>query len=156
MRLVDLLSYGNSFGKSFALEIKVASMTNAQAKQLWNAIKNSCQCRQQLPAGQHQVVLVHRQERGRLREDNGAESVRGDRGGRAAIPALARRRHWLRDLVPSIRKRITVERKSARLGPLRVVRDVFQGRVVDCLRFRHDNHDLVCRGSLANVSKALP
>jgi glycerophosphoryl diester phosphodiesterase len=41
MRLVDLLSYGNSFGKSFALEIKVASITNAQAKQLWNAIKNS-------------------------------------------------------------------------------------------------------------------
>jgi glycerophosphoryl diester phosphodiesterase len=41
MRLVDVLSYGNSFGKSFAVEIKVSSITNAQAKQLWNAIKNS-------------------------------------------------------------------------------------------------------------------
>jgi glycerophosphoryl diester phosphodiesterase len=41
MRLVDLLSYGNSFGKPFALEIKQASISNAQAKQFWNAIKNS-------------------------------------------------------------------------------------------------------------------
>ena len=41
MRLVDLLSYGNSVGKSFDVEIKVSSITDAQAKQLWNAIKNS-------------------------------------------------------------------------------------------------------------------
>lgn len=41
MRLADLLKYGNSLGKSFALEIKVASITDAQAKQFWNAIKNS-------------------------------------------------------------------------------------------------------------------
>ena len=41
MRLIDLLKYGNSVGKSFALEIKVSALTGAQAKQLWNAIKNS-------------------------------------------------------------------------------------------------------------------
>ena len=41
IRLVDLLQYGNSVGKSFALEIKASSITDAQAKQLWNAIKNS-------------------------------------------------------------------------------------------------------------------
>jgi len=41
MRLIDLLQYGKSVGKSFAIEIKVASITDAQAKQLWNAIKNS-------------------------------------------------------------------------------------------------------------------
>jgi glycerophosphoryl diester phosphodiesterase len=41
IRLVDLLKYGNSVGKSFGLEIKVPAITDAQAKQLWNAIKNS-------------------------------------------------------------------------------------------------------------------
>jgi glycerophosphoryl diester phosphodiesterase len=41
MRLVDLLQYGNSVGKSFSIEIKVSTITDAQAKQLWNAIKNS-------------------------------------------------------------------------------------------------------------------
>jgi len=41
MRLVDLLNYGNSLGKSFALEIKVGAITNAQARQIWNAIKES-------------------------------------------------------------------------------------------------------------------
>jgi glycerophosphoryl diester phosphodiesterase len=41
MRLVDLLNYGNSVGKSFALEIKVSPITDAQATQLWNAIKDS-------------------------------------------------------------------------------------------------------------------
>jgi glycerophosphoryl diester phosphodiesterase len=41
MRLSDLLRYGNSLGKSFTLEIKLASITDAQAKQFWNTIKNS-------------------------------------------------------------------------------------------------------------------
>ncbi|HEY6813850.1 MAG TPA: glycerophosphodiester phosphodiesterase family protein, partial [Propionibacteriaceae bacterium] len=41
MRLVDLLKYGNSVGKSLALEIKTSPITDAQAKQFWNAIKNS-------------------------------------------------------------------------------------------------------------------
>jgi len=41
MRLVDLLTYGNSIGKSFAVEIKASTITSAQAEQLWNAIKNS-------------------------------------------------------------------------------------------------------------------
>jgi glycerophosphoryl diester phosphodiesterase len=41
MRLVDLLQYGNSIGKSFAVEIKASTITDAQAKQLWKAIKNS-------------------------------------------------------------------------------------------------------------------
>jgi glycerophosphoryl diester phosphodiesterase len=41
MRLVDLLKYGNAVGKSFALEIKTSPITDAQAKQFWNAIKNS-------------------------------------------------------------------------------------------------------------------
>jgi glycerophosphoryl diester phosphodiesterase len=41
MRLVDLLKHGNSVGKSFALEIKTSPITDAQAKQFWNAIKNS-------------------------------------------------------------------------------------------------------------------
>jgi glycerophosphoryl diester phosphodiesterase len=40
MRLIDLLEYGNSVGKSFTLEIKVSPITNAPAKQLWDAIKN--------------------------------------------------------------------------------------------------------------------
>src|SRR5215216_233132 len=41
MRLVDLLQYGNAVGKSFAVEIKVASISAAQARQLWKAIKDS-------------------------------------------------------------------------------------------------------------------
>jgi glycerophosphoryl diester phosphodiesterase len=41
MRVVDLLTYANSVGKSVALEIKVSSISDAQAKQLWGAIKNS-------------------------------------------------------------------------------------------------------------------
>ena len=41
MRVVDLLKYGNSVGKKFTLEIKPTSITNAQAKQLWNQIKRS-------------------------------------------------------------------------------------------------------------------
>jgi glycerophosphoryl diester phosphodiesterase len=41
MRLVDLLSYADSVGKSVALEIKVSTISDAQAMQLWNAIKNS-------------------------------------------------------------------------------------------------------------------
>ena len=41
MRLIDLLKYGNRLGKSFTLEIKLASITDAQAKQFWNTIKNS-------------------------------------------------------------------------------------------------------------------
>jgi glycerophosphoryl diester phosphodiesterase len=41
IRLVDLLEYGNSVGKSFGLEIKVSQITDAQAKQFWNAIRNS-------------------------------------------------------------------------------------------------------------------
>jgi glycerophosphoryl diester phosphodiesterase len=41
IRVVDLLKYGNSVGKKFTLEIKPTSITNAQAKQLWNQIKNS-------------------------------------------------------------------------------------------------------------------
>jgi glycerophosphoryl diester phosphodiesterase len=41
MRLIDLLRYGDSLGKSFTLEIKLASITDAQAKQFWKTIKNS-------------------------------------------------------------------------------------------------------------------
>lgn len=41
MRVVDLLTYAKSVGKSVALEIKVSSISDAQAKQLWSAIKNS-------------------------------------------------------------------------------------------------------------------
>jgi glycerophosphoryl diester phosphodiesterase len=41
MRVVDLLTYAKSVGKSVALEIKVASISDAQARQLWSAIKNS-------------------------------------------------------------------------------------------------------------------
>lgn len=55
MRLVDLLRYGNSVGKSFALEIKVSPITDAQAKQLWNAIKNS---RVQLQATSTQLAAL--------------------------------------------------------------------------------------------------
>jgi len=55
MRLVDLLRYGNSVGKSFALEIKVSPITDVQAKQLWNAIKNS---RVQLQATSTQLAAL--------------------------------------------------------------------------------------------------
>ena len=55
MRLVDLLRYGNSVGKSFALEIKVSPITDAQAKQLWNAIRNS---RVQLQATSTQLAAL--------------------------------------------------------------------------------------------------
>jgi hypothetical protein len=41
MRLIDLLKYGNRLGKSFTLEIKLTSITDAQAQQFWNTIKNS-------------------------------------------------------------------------------------------------------------------
>ena len=41
IRVVDLLKYGNSVGKKFALEIKPSTITNDQAKQLWNAVKRS-------------------------------------------------------------------------------------------------------------------
>jgi glycerophosphoryl diester phosphodiesterase len=41
MRLIDLLRYGNALGKSFTLEIKLASITDTQAKQFWNTVKNS-------------------------------------------------------------------------------------------------------------------
>ena len=41
MRLIELLKYGNRLGKSFTLEIKLASITDAQAKQFWKTIKNS-------------------------------------------------------------------------------------------------------------------
>jgi glycerophosphoryl diester phosphodiesterase len=36
-----LLKYGNSVGKSFGLEIKVSTITDAQAEQFWSAIKDS-------------------------------------------------------------------------------------------------------------------
>lgn len=38
IRLVDLLKYGKSVGKPFAIEIKASYITNAQARQLWYAI----------------------------------------------------------------------------------------------------------------------
>jgi len=41
IRLVDLLKYGNSVGKPLVIEIKPSTITNAQAKQLWNAVKHS-------------------------------------------------------------------------------------------------------------------
>ena len=46
LRLNDLLKYGNSIGKSFSLEMKLRSITDAQAKQFWNAVKNSRVCLQ--------------------------------------------------------------------------------------------------------------
>lgn len=57
MRLVDFLKYGNSVGKSFAVEIKVSPITNAQAAQLWNAIKNS---RVQLQATSSQLPALNK------------------------------------------------------------------------------------------------
>ena len=41
IKLIDLLKYGKSVGKSFALEVKPHSITDAQARQLWKAIKYS-------------------------------------------------------------------------------------------------------------------
>jgi glycerophosphoryl diester phosphodiesterase len=57
IRLVDLLTYGDSVGKSFGLEIKVSSITDAQAKQLWNAIKNS---RVQLEASSGRLAALNK------------------------------------------------------------------------------------------------
>ena len=57
IRLVDLLKYGDSVGKSFGLEIKVSSVTEAQAKQLWNAIKNS---RVQLEASSGRLAALNK------------------------------------------------------------------------------------------------
>jgi glycerophosphoryl diester phosphodiesterase len=57
IRLVDLLKYGNSVGKSFALEIKTSPITDAQAKQFWNAIKNS---RVQLAAMSGRLVALNK------------------------------------------------------------------------------------------------
>jgi len=48
IRLVDLLKYGRSVGKPFTLEVKPSSITNAQARQLWNAVRHY---RVQLEAG---------------------------------------------------------------------------------------------------------
>jgi len=41
MRLVACCNTATQLGSHFSLELKVASVTDAQAKQLWNAIKNS-------------------------------------------------------------------------------------------------------------------
>jgi glycerophosphoryl diester phosphodiesterase len=57
MRLIDLLKYGNSVGKSFALEIKTSPITDAQAKQFWNAIKNS---RVQLAATSARIATLNK------------------------------------------------------------------------------------------------
>ncbi len=57
IRLVDLLKYGDSVGKSFGLEIKVSSIADAQAKQLWNAIKNS---RVQLEASSGRLAALNK------------------------------------------------------------------------------------------------
>jgi glycerophosphoryl diester phosphodiesterase len=57
MRLVDLLQYGNSVGKPFALEIKVSPITDAQANQLWNAIKTS---RVQLQATSNRLEALNK------------------------------------------------------------------------------------------------
>jgi glycerophosphoryl diester phosphodiesterase len=38
IRVVDLLKYGSSVGKRFALELKPSTITDAQARQLWYAI----------------------------------------------------------------------------------------------------------------------
>lgn len=41
VRLKDLVAYANSVGKKLAIELKQSTITNAQAKQLWNTIKSS-------------------------------------------------------------------------------------------------------------------
>jgi glycerophosphoryl diester phosphodiesterase len=41
IRLKDLIAYGNSVGKAFAVELKNSTITNAQARQLWRTIKYS-------------------------------------------------------------------------------------------------------------------
>lgn len=38
IRVVDLLKYGSSAGKKFALELKPSTITDAQARQLWYAV----------------------------------------------------------------------------------------------------------------------
>ena len=60
VRLVDFLKYGNSVGKSFAVEIKVSRITDAQAAQLWKAIKNS---RVQLQATSTRVPALNKIKR---------------------------------------------------------------------------------------------
>jgi len=52
IRLADLLTYSNSAGKPVALQIKLTSLTDAQAKQFWNAVKTS---RVQLEASSGQL-----------------------------------------------------------------------------------------------------
>jgi glycerophosphoryl diester phosphodiesterase len=76
MRLVDLLKYGNSLGKSFALELKVASITDAQAKQFWNAIKNS---RVQLAAMSAQLAPVNKDQELRRRRPQASDQLCADR-----------------------------------------------------------------------------
>jgi glycerophosphoryl diester phosphodiesterase len=41
IRLKDLIAYGNSVGKAFAVELKNSTISNAQARQLWRTIKYS-------------------------------------------------------------------------------------------------------------------
>ena len=57
IRVVDLLKYGNSVGKKFTLELKPTSITNAQAKQLWNQLKNSPV---QLEAGEGRLSALNK------------------------------------------------------------------------------------------------
>jgi len=57
IRVVDLLKYGNSVGKKFTLELKPTSITNAQAKQLWNQIRNSPV---QLEAGDGRLAVLNK------------------------------------------------------------------------------------------------
>ncbi|HKF89161.1 MAG TPA: glycerophosphodiester phosphodiesterase family protein [Propionibacteriaceae bacterium] len=41
IRLKDLIAYGNSVGKAFAVELKNSTISDAQARQLWRTIKYS-------------------------------------------------------------------------------------------------------------------
>jgi glycerophosphoryl diester phosphodiesterase len=41
MKLTDLLTYANSVGKPVALQIKLTSLSNGQAKQFWKAVRTS-------------------------------------------------------------------------------------------------------------------
>ena len=56
MRLADLLQYGNSVEKAFPVEIKVSTITDTKAKQLWNAIKD---LRVQLQPTSHPLAALN-------------------------------------------------------------------------------------------------
>jgi len=107
MRLIDLLKYGKSVGKSFTLEIKLASITDAQAQQFWNTIKNS---RVQLVARAARIAPLNKIKK--LDQADGSHSISyafSTRGSHRWPSASA-----IKDTATAVYARVAIPRTVAR------------------------------------------